>query len=522
MNVKIRLLVGLSGLISLHASAQANIIPNATAPTATGQATTTTNPAHTQDWTDTVSTSIRHAAQTTVQPINSFIQDPLFTRPNELKQGVILPGDQDALTCASANIDQQNQSSPLTLVQAMDIALCHNPQLQGTWAAIKVQAAALGEARAAYLPTITGSISRMRDHTHTPNNTFKPSTTLKNTTEYASLSWRLFDFGGRGANRRSAADLLDAALADHHAALQKTLTEVISAYFDAQTAQATQTSKLKIEQYAQATLEAAQRREVRGAGAESDTLQASTALAKAKLDRSRAQGTYQKDLSILLYALGLPESTHLTLGEDLIDPTDSIKQDLNSWLEQAQAQHPAIRSARAQLDAAKEKVISTRSDGLPSLDLTGNFYQNGRPNQGLNPTKTDETLAGLTLNIPLFSGFGQTYKIRGAQAQVEQKEAALKDTEQQTLMEVVKAHADAMAAADNLQYSQDLLTAAQKALATVQRKFDKGASDILEVLSTQSALADAEQQRIQCLAEWRSARLRLLTSVGGLGLSGVD
>lgn len=62
----------------------------------------------------------------------------------------------------------------------------------------------------------------------------------------------------------------------------------------------------------------------------------------------------------------------------------------------------------------------------------------------------------------------------------------------------------------------------QKELATVQRKFDKGASDILEVLSTQSALADAEQQRIQCLAEWRSARLRLLTSVGGLGLREID
>ncbi len=362
----------------------------------------------------------------------------------------------------------------------------------------------------------------MRDHTHTPNNKFQPSTTLKNTTEYASLTWRLFDFGGRDANQRSAGDLLDAALADHDAALQKTLTNVISAYFDAQSAQATQNSKLKVEQYAQSTLEAAQRREVRGAGAASDTLQAATALAKAKLDRSRAQGTYQKDLSILRYALGLPESTHLTLGEDLTDPTDNIKQDLNSWLEQTQAQHPAIRSARAQVEAAKEKVISTRSEGLPSLDMTGNFYQNGRPNQGLNPQKTDETLAGFTLNIPLFSGFDQTYKIRGAQAQVEQKEAALQDTEQQTLMEVVKAHADAMAAADNLKYSQDLLTSAQNAVATVQRKFDKGASDILDVLSTQSALADAEQQRIQCLAEWRSARLRLLTSVGGLGMSGVE
>lgn len=51
----------------------------------------------------------------------------------------------------------------------------------------------------------------------------------------------------------------------------------------------------------------------------------------------------------------------------------------------------------------------------------------------------------------------------------------------------------------------------------MHRKFDRGAADILEILSTQSALADAWLERIRCQADWRSARLRLVASAGGLG-----
>ncbi|MNF13342.1 hypothetical protein D3C80_2151500 [compost metagenome] len=51
----------------------------------------------------------------------------------------------------------------------------------------------------------------------------------------------------------------------------------------------------------------------------------------------------------------------------------------------------------------------------------------------------------------------------------------------------------------------------------MQRKFGRGAADILEMLNTQSALLEAQQERIRCQAEWRSARLRLLASAGVLG-----
>ena len=105
---------------------------------------------------------------------------------------------------------------------------------------------------------------------------------------------------------------------------------------------------------------------------------------------------------------------------------------------------------------------------------------------------------------------------------MEQRQAELQDTEQQTLMAVVQAHADAISALGNLQTSHALLVAAQNALAVSQRRFEKGAADILEILNTQAALADARQERIRCQMEWHSACLRLLANSGAMGRSAVN
>lgn len=442
--------------------------------------------------------------------------DPWLVRPPVLDTGVILPGDDGVVPCALT----YDPGAVLTLPFAVDLALCQNASTKSAWASIKVQSAALGEARAAYLPTINGSFSRVLDHTTYPNSNF-PSTTLKSNTMYGNLSWRLFDFGGRDASNRSAAALLEAALANNDAVLQKTLTLVIGAYSDAQSALVTLQIRRKNEDLAQQTVQAAQRREKRGFGSQSDTLQAMTALAKATLGRGRADGDYRKALAVLIYMTGLPAGTPLSLPDDLQDEIAHVREDLNDWLSQAQAHHPAIIAAKAQLTSAQERVKVVRSEGLPTLDMTASFYQNGRPNQGLTPSSTREALIGIAVNIPLFDGFSNTYKVRGAQAQVEQKRAEFDDVQRQTLMDVVKSHADATMALTNLEASRNLLETAQAALKSVQRKFDLGAADILEMLNSQSALLDAQQERIRCQVDWRAARLRLLASAGMLGRSGV-
>jgi outer membrane protein len=263
-------------------------------------------------------------------------------------------------------------------------------------------------------------------------------------------------------------------------------------------------------------LETVSRREQRGAAARTDTLQAATALARASLERSRADGAFRKSLAALVAVMGMPGTTRLTLADDLADPDDAVRGELDSWLAETQAQHPALQAARAQLASAQENIDTARAEGLPRLDFNTAHYRNGRPNQGAT-RNTQETVAGVTLTIPLFDGFSHTYKVRGAVAQAERKEADLRELEQQVAMDVAKALADASAALANLAASKTLLDAAEQARDSVQRRYDRDAADVRDLLGTQASVDEAQQERLRCLADWRSARLRLLAVAGRMG-----
>ena len=264
------------------------------------------------------------------------------------------------------------------------------------------------------------------------------------------------------------------------------------------------------------------RREDKGVSAKSDTLQAQTALAKAQLASNRAQGDYHKALATLVFAMGLTTRSKLILQDPQVQTQKQAHKDLDEWLEAAQKEHPAIKAAKAKWDSSQEKIQTARSEGLPTIDFAGNFYKNGYPNQGLQPTKSNTTTIGFVITFPLFEGFSRTYKIRGAQAQAEQAQAQMEEVEHQILTEIVKSYADAMSSVGNLDASGKLLEAANSAVQSSVKRYHVGAADILELLTTQTALAEAQQEKIRCISEWRSARLRLLASAGLLGKAGMQ
>ncbi len=282
--------------------------------------------------------------------------DPLHTQPEVLHAGAALPGDSGSWQCASS----QDIPTPLALNDAVDLALCNNPQIKMAWAMIKMQAAAVGAADAAYLPTVSANVSHLRTATSYPDSGI-PSSSVTGNTVYGSFNWRLFDFGTRAANRQSANSALAAALADHEASLQKTLEQTVQAYFDVQSSRAMLQAREQGEAIANETLVSAKRREAKGVVARSDTLEANTAFAKAVLEKNRAMGDYQKSLSVLVYALGLSAGTRIALAEEAdggereggsVKLAAAQADDLDRWLHNAELSHPAIRSARAQWEAA--------------------------------------------------------------------------------------------------------------------------------------------------------------------------
>jgi outer membrane protein len=148
--------------------------------------------------------------------------------------------------------------------------------------------------------------------------------------------------------------------------------------------------------------------------------------------------------------------------------------------------------------------------------LAVNYYENGRPNQSLSSNKTQETLAGLTLNIPLFDGFASTYKVRRAEADLERAQAVLVDAQQRVYASVDKAQSQARNAWESTQFATEWEKAATELAATTQRKLEQGAADLSEYLRSRSSVVEAQQERWRSLAEWQSAAQQLLSTTAAV------
>lgn len=401
---------------------------------------------------------------------------------------------------------------PLSLADALALALCRHPQLAQAQAEIEAQAAALGEARAAFWPRLQASVSRQS--TTTLSTRSGQSVDQASTARSLALNWRLFDFGTRAGARDGAQRLLAAVGAARDALVQRLMAALVSAYFEAITAQAMVTMREQARAQAREALDTAQRRERHGLVAGSDVLQARAQLARAQLALERASGEAQRAQLTLSSLMGLADGTPLRLPAQLDPAQDEETEDLSRWLDEARARHPSILAAQARLQIARLRVGSVRAEGLPTLDASAARHVDGQPDQGLYASGSRVTTYGLRLTLPLFDGFGHTYRIRGAQAQLAQSEAQLEQARQQVALEVLRAHADALSARRTLPAAAELAQAAEAASVSAARRYDKGVADISELLSSQSLLAEARLEQVRALAGWHAARLRLLAAAG--------
>ena len=415
---------------------------------------------------------------------------------------------------------------PLLLSEAVERALCSNPKTREAWADVKAQAAGLGVARAAYLPTITGNGQLVRDNsvTDVTDHPTLSSASLANVnTESVSLNWTLYDFGARSAAVRNASALLAAARSTQDATLQSLFVTVAKDYYAAQAAAGALAAALDIEHMAGESAKAASARVDKGIAPISDALQAQTAYTQAVLTRNKAQGTWQTAAGTLAADLDLSPDVPLQLPAvtEGIQPDAAFTESVGELIDEAKHTHPSVLAAQAQVDAASAKVDQTRAEGLPNISLVSKYSRDNQPaSLGLGipefPATGHEWYIGVQITIPFFEGFSRTYQVRQTQAQLEKQQDVLDDARQQVGLEVWSSYQAVQTSIDSVKDSATLLDIAQRSFIAAQHRYQAGVGNILELLNAQSALANARQQRVQALSDWRASRLRLGGSLGRL------
>jgi outer membrane protein TolC len=404
----------------------------------------------------------------------------------------------------------------LTLAEVVDLGLRNNAQTRLSWANARAAAAAYGSERGAYFPTIDGDVTGTRLKTVASQG--RSAVTQSVLSPSVSISYLLLDFGGRSGNVGAARNALVAANFTHNATVQNVVLQIQSAYFQYIANRALLAAQQTTVREAQTNLAATEERRRVGVATIADVLQARTAASQAQLAAETLEGNLQTSRGALALSLGLPANLPYdvdSMGGQV--PVSRLVDSVDALITRAVQGRPDLAAARAEFEASRSQISAARAARLPSLVLNGTggrTYTTTLPQGGNNYTLS------LGLRIPIFAGFSRLYDQRQAAAQADAAAARADALGQQVTYEVFSAYYALQTSARRVRTSDDLIASAQQSNEVALARYRAGVGTVLDLLSAQTALADARAQRVLARLEWNTSLAQLAHDAGILDPAG--
>ncbi len=424
------------------------------------------------------------------------------------------PRARDRGTPVPPDLEQRIQR--LSLAEVVDIGLRNNPLTRQSWANARAAAAAYGSERGAYLPIVDGDVTATRLKTVASQGRSAVTQSVLNPS--LSLSYLLFDFGGRSGNVGTARNELVAANFTHNATLQSVVLQIQSAYFQYTANRALLQAQRITEREARTSLAAAEERNRVGVATIADVLQARTAASQAELTAQTTEGDLQTSRGALALALGLPANlpydVDSTAGQM---PVAVLADSVDTLIARAVQARPDLAAAQAEFEASRAQISVARANRLPSLILNGSggrTYTSSLPEGGNNYT------VSLGLRIPLFAGFSRIYDQREAVALADAAAARADALGQQVVFEVFRSYHALQTAGRRVRTTGLLIASAEQSSEVALGRYRAGVGSVLDLLAAQSALADARAQQVLARLEWNTSLAQLAHDTGILDARG--
>lgn len=403
----------------------------------------------------------------------------------------------------------------MSLPELTEFALRNNPRTRQSWLAARASAAGVAIEKADQLPQISAAYGVTRTQpisattgTVSPWQTrFGPS---------VSLSYVLFDFGVRGYQIESSEYRLLAANLSHNRVLQDVIFQVEAAYYRLIGNDALLKVNAQSLNNAKTALEAAQRRRESGLATVADVYRAETQVAQSQLNLTRSSGELEKSRGQLASVVGLPVNVSITV-QPLQQPPQitEMTTGIGELLEKAKASRPDLMAAEAQVRAAEANAKAVARAGLPSIEVNGagghTLFSDNRP-------AASNYSLGLTLRIPIFTGFRDTYNARQAQIQAESAAASRDVLFRQAEVEVWQSYYDLNTATSSISSTQAQVRSSEQTSQATLARYKSGFGSILDLITAQQDESNARVQQIQSYLDWFTTLARLQVAVGASDL----
>jgi outer membrane protein TolC len=247
-----------------------------------------------------------------------------------------------------------------------------------------------------------------------------------------------------------------------------------------------------------------------GSATRSDSLRSLVTLGNTRLDliQSRTDlATAEAGLARLVGEVGRVQAADDSSFHRMVAAVDT--QALRS---EAEARSPRIQSAVASARAASADIRAARSAYWPSLTLGANTGWNA--SRANDYTFFNQRQVSLQLSWNLFNRFDRELAITQREASYEFAQATAEDERRAVQAELTQRLAELDAARSKIEITQTSVVAATEDLRVQQERYRLGASTIVDVLTSQEALDQAEVNVVTARFDYLRARAQIEALIG--------
>jgi outer membrane protein len=405
----------------------------------------------------------------------------------------------------------------VTLADAIRLSERVQPDMVRAEAAVRSAGAHRRNAWGAYLPSISAS-SAASDFFSEGTSRIDPvtgqltggNTTNRSISTSLSASLDLFTGFRRGAEMRAARASDDAAQASFvDARFQQALTttnQFLDALAAAQLLRVRETSVQRAEQ--QLKVSVAKLRT--GSATRSDSLRSLVTLGSARLDQittATQLATAEANLARLIGQTGRVRALDDSAFYRIVPILDT-----QALRMEAESKSPQVQSAAASAAAARATVRASRAAYWPTLALSANTSWNG---SRINDyTLLNQRQLSLSLRWNLFDRFDRELTITQREADLDVAEATAADTKRAVAADLTMRLAELDAARERIDITQTSVVAAGEDLRVQQERYRLGVSTIVDLLTSQEALNQAEVDVVNARFDYLRAKAQLEALIG--------
>jgi outer membrane protein TolC len=412
----------------------------------------------------------------------------------------------------------------LSMDEAVATAIKNSKVLRAAEQAILKSRARVAEAKSAFMPTLSSDLqfTHLDEGATAVIPTGQGNITIpivRQDQRQVSLTAALpVDIAGQIRAAVSASEFGEiAARLDMNRARNQLVMEVKGAYLNVLRARAVVGVAEQALKNAKDRLFVAEANLRAGTGTRFDVLRAETEVANAEQQVISAKNRVDLANAALNNTLNLDQNTPLDLADEAGGAEPPAK-DFGESVEAAYKQRPEVLQADANIRAAEKGLVLAQRSQMPTLALAWSFQYT--PDAGGFDPKETSWAAVAKVTLPLFEGGLAKARREQARADVNTVKLAKLQIMDGIALEARQAYLNVVEAQERLRVADAVLAQAQEQYRLAEVRFKSGVtlvpggSPLLEISDAQTALTQAQTNRINAQYDLKDAVVKLERAMG--------